>query len=73
MENSTEIPVNILVNATAWGEIDDSADDERPLAEEILDLHAAASRIFIAVVIVAVVTTIIITPGMQASCTELSM
>ena len=46
-------------------------DDERPFAEEISARHAAASRIFIAVIIVAVVTMIIITPGMPAPYTKL--
>lgn len=69
--NSTAMPINILVSATSWGEIDDSDDDERPFAEEISARHAAASRIFIAVIIVAVVTMIIITPGMPAPYTKL--
>ena len=73
--NNTEVPINILVSATSRGEIDndeDDDDDERPLAEEVPARQAAAWPIFIAVIIVDVVTTIITTPGMPAPYTKLS-
>jgi len=69
--NSTDTPINILVSDNSWGEIDDN-DDEEPLAEELPALHAAAWRIFIAVVIVAAVTTNTITTAMPAPYTKLS-
>ena len=74
--NNTEVPINILVSATSRGEIgdddNDDDDDDRPLAEEAPARQAAAWRIFIAVIIVDVVTAIITTPGMLAPYTKLS-
>ena len=71
---SIEVPINILVNAISRGEIDDDDDDndELPLAEDVTALHAAAWRIFIAVIAVVVVTTIITVTGMPAPYTKLS-
>ena len=69
--NSTAIPINILVSANSWGEIDDDDDDEEEsLAEEVTALHVAAWRIFTAVIIVVATTTVTITTGMPAPYTN---
>ena len=71
--NNTAIPINILVSATSWGEIDDDdVDDNWPLAEEVPARHAAAWRIYNDVIIVVAVTTVTTTAGMPAPYTKMS-
>ena len=67
---STAMPINILVSANSCGEIDDDDNGEWPPAEEIPARHAAAWRIFIAVIIVVVVTMITMNVGIPTPYTK---